>query len=206
MGKRTKFGKYSRRTSLDNNGAKLTPIIISIAVFVLLCVVISFVVGLLLGKKAESIGFVSDFEISEESYYSGDKLVSPVEAYYYEPGMKVGTYVSKGITDFSLCLRHSDGSLAFDTYSFASEGYEKIVFDESTSEPIIVEVSEKEYLESQIGRTVSVLFEQQESNGFIGHSKEYYNVFVEGQNLQNKVCNVLIKELNNDTLIGEIVE
>ena len=65
---------------------------------------------------------------------------------------------------------------------------------------------EKEYLESQIGRTVSVLFEQQESNGFIGHSKEYYNVFVEGKNLQNKVCNVLIKELNNDTLVGEIVE
>ena len=65
---------------------------------------------------------------------------------------------------------------------------------------------EKEYLESQIGRIASVLFEQQEGNGFIGHSKEYYNVFVEGHDLQNKVCNVLIKELNNETLIGEIVE
>ncbi|MBQ6933764.1 MAG: tRNA (N(6)-L-threonylcarbamoyladenosine(37)-C(2))-methylthiotransferase MtaB [Clostridia bacterium] len=65
---------------------------------------------------------------------------------------------------------------------------------------------EKEYLENQIGRTVSVLFEQQEGNGFIGHSKEYYNVFVEGENLQNKVCNVLIKKLNKDILIGEIIE
>ncbi|MBQ2911164.1 MAG: hypothetical protein IJE55_02630, partial [Clostridia bacterium] len=65
---------------------------------------------------------------------------------------------------------------------------------------------EKKYLENQIGRTASVLFEQQEGNGFIGHSKEYYNVFVEGENLQNKVCNVLIKKLNNDILIGEIIE
>ena len=64
---------------------------------------------------------------------------------------------------------------------------------------------EGEYLKKQIGRTVSVLFEQPEGNGFTGLSKEYCNVFAIGENLHNKVCDVLIKEMRDDILISEIL-
>lgn len=64
---------------------------------------------------------------------------------------------------------------------------------------------EKEYLNSKIGETLSVLFEQPDKDGFTGLSKEYCPVFAIGNNLHNKVCDVKITSVLNDTLIGEII-
>ncbi|MBR5265880.1 MAG: tRNA (N(6)-L-threonylcarbamoyladenosine(37)-C(2))-methylthiotransferase MtaB, partial [Clostridia bacterium] len=70
----------------------------------------------------------------------------------------------------------------------------------------VCERLEKEYLENQIGRTLSVLFEQPDGDGFTGLSKEYCSVFVNGENLHNKVHNVLINKVKDDMLIGEIIK
>lgn len=110
---RIKMNKYARRTSLNKQRSRILPLVALIAVFLVLCFVVSVVVGILLGRRAEGVEVRKDFDFPSEPYRSGDKMVSPVDAYAYELGANVSPYIVQGVTDLSVCLRHADGSLAY---------------------------------------------------------------------------------------------
>lgn len=69
------------------------------------------------------------------------------------------------------------------------------------------EMSEKEILSSYIGRTLSVLFEE-EKNGYMhGFSENYIPVFALGGNeLKEKIKNVKIERIDGLNAIGNIIE
>lgn len=59
---------------------------------------------------------------------------------------------------------------------------------------------------SQVGKTLSVLFEREKSPGiFEGHSKNYLLVSSNGEALRNRVCDVLIKGTDGAALFGDIL-
>ena len=62
----------------------------------------------------------------------------------------------------------------------------------------------REYLESFEGRTLKVLFEQEKDGVFEGYSTEYLPVFVKGEDLHNRICDVYITKAYSDKLSGEI--
>ena len=66
--------------------------------------------------------------------------------------------------------------------------------------------NEQDFLENYIGKTVEVLFEQNEDGYFKGHTTNYMLVKVKCESLENKLLNVKIKEIENLELIGEIVK
>ena len=61
------------------------------------------------------------------------------------------------------------------------------------------------YLQSKIGSTLSVLFEQPQQDGFTGLSKEYCSVFAKGESLHNQVHNVRITGVQEEHLVGELL-
>ncbi|MBE6915882.1 MAG: tRNA (N(6)-L-threonylcarbamoyladenosine(37)-C(2))-methylthiotransferase MtaB [Ruminococcaceae bacterium] len=63
------------------------------------------------------------------------------------------------------------------------------------------------YLQSLLGKTVSVLFEEEENGAWRGHSKEYILVEVKSEtSLKNQVLDVEILEiLGNESLIGRVI-
>ncbi len=64
---------------------------------------------------------------------------------------------------------------------------------------------EKEFLESQIGKTVNVLFEQKEGEFFGGYSENYSKVFVKSEKeLNNLILPVKIISAEKDYCFGEI--
>lgn len=114
MAKGGRYSKYSRRTVLSEKRSRTATVAVAIVAFVLLCVVISVVIGILLGDKADEYNDRKTvFELSGEDYYSGDKLVKSVDAYAYQFGADAKSYIGSGIADLSVCLRGSDGSLTY---------------------------------------------------------------------------------------------
>jgi hypothetical protein len=113
MARGVRTGRYSRRSLYSGGRARWILIAIAAAVFVLLSLVISVVVGISLGKRAEKYPSLPKYDLSVEEYYSSDKKVGAVDAYAFSPTANVNSYIVKGITDFSLYLRTSDGELAF---------------------------------------------------------------------------------------------
>lgn len=71
----------------------------------------------------------------------------------------------------------------------------------------IEEEIRQEFLQKQIGKTLSVLFEtKSDMEGFMsGYSGNYLRVNVEEDVSDNEIKNVLITEVKNDELIGKIV-
>ncbi len=65
----------------------------------------------------------------------------------------------------------------------------------------------KNFLEKQVGKTLSVLFEtKSDMEGFMsGYSTNYLRVNVKNDVEDNEIRDVLIKEVKNDELIGELV-
>jgi threonylcarbamoyladenosine tRNA methylthiotransferase MtaB len=62
------------------------------------------------------------------------------------------------------------------------------------------------FLTSQEGKTLEVLFEQSDNEGFwTGHSSNYCLVKASGDSLKNKVCKVQITGRENGVLIGTIL-
>ena len=122
MTRRRRRSKYSRRTLLNRDRSRVWVYIMAIAAFVALCLIISVGVGLLLGKKAGEHSPRYDF--NSKTYYSGDKLVKPVDAHPYTFGDYAGLLTGVGITDFSVCLRSSDGAITYDTEYDVSFGEE----------------------------------------------------------------------------------
>lgn len=113
MARGMRIGRYSRRLSYVGGRSRVMLIVIAAVVFVLLSLVISIVVGIALGKRAEKFDSMPEYDLSVEEYYSGDKKVGAVDAYVFSADANVNSYIVKGITDFSVCLRSGDGELAF---------------------------------------------------------------------------------------------
>ena len=61
------------------------------------------------------------------------------------------------------------------------------------------------YKASCVGKTLSVLFETEKDGYFYGHGGNYVLVRAKGENLHNRVHNVLITKAYNDFIEGEII-
>ncbi len=114
MAKR-RIKKYSRRRSSSPYKRSAAPIIITVIAFILLSVVISTVIGIALGRRAEKVDTDKRFDFERVDYDSNGKNVSAVEAYHFPYGAKPYDYVYQDITDLSVCVAHKDGKL---DYSF----------------------------------------------------------------------------------------
>ena len=68
----------------------------------------------------------------------------------------------------------------------------------------IAEMSERAYLQKQIGTVQRVLWEQIEDGYFAGHAPNYVKVYAKGENLHNTVTDCRITALFRDGVLGEI--
>ena len=64
--------------------------------------------------------------------------------------------------------------------------------------------NEKKYNIEYNGKVVEVLFEEKDGDLYKGHTKNYIQVFAKGENLENVICNVLVKENKGNDLFGEL--
>ena len=64
----------------------------------------------------------------------------------------------------------------------------------------------KAYLESMVGTTQEVLFEEPSGECFTGHAPNYVRIYAHGEDLHNQVRLVRITGVHKDGLFGEIVE
>ena len=62
-----------------------------------------------------------------------------------------------------------------------------------------------EYLQRQVGRTLSVLFEQEENGVWSGHAGNYVLVRARGEKLRNAILNVQITACEDGALWGNIL-
>lgn len=63
-----------------------------------------------------------------------------------------------------------------------------------------------DYLKKQKGKTLNVLFEQEENGEFIGHTEDFCPVYVKtGKDLKNKILPVKILDYENNRLFGELL-
>ncbi|MBQ7331126.1 MAG: tRNA (N(6)-L-threonylcarbamoyladenosine(37)-C(2))-methylthiotransferase MtaB [Oscillospiraceae bacterium] len=62
------------------------------------------------------------------------------------------------------------------------------------------------YRQSQAGKVLEVLFEEESKGFFAGHAPNYVKVYVRGENLHNRVLPVLITEVYRDGVLGQIQE
>lgn len=71
----------------------------------------------------------------------------------------------------------------------------------------IEQVNKREFLEKQMGKTLSVLFESKsDMDGYkSGYSTNYLRVNVKDEIKDNEIRNCLITEIKNDELVGELV-
>lgn len=68
------------------------------------------------------------------------------------------------------------------------------------------DANEYDYNKKYINKQVSVLFEERDGEYFKGHTANYLYVYVKTkENLENVVKNVVIKSVDNNEIIGEIV-
>lgn len=69
----------------------------------------------------------------------------------------------------------------------------------------VVAETRRRFLESMIGKTLSVLFETQEGECWQGHSDNYLEVRAEGENLRGTVHNVRIDAVSEGILVGNVI-
>ena len=69
----------------------------------------------------------------------------------------------------------------------------------------IAEQMSREYRESLIGTTQTVLFEDREGEYFTGHTPNYIKVYAQGENLHNQIRQVTITEVFHDDVVGTIL-
>ena len=69
----------------------------------------------------------------------------------------------------------------------------------------IAEQMSREYRESLIGTTQTVLFEDREGEYFTGHTPNYIKVYAQGENLHNEIRQVTIREVFKDGVLGTIL-
>ncbi len=69
----------------------------------------------------------------------------------------------------------------------------------------VAEQMSREYRESLIGTTQTVLFEDREGDYFTGHTPNYIKVYAQGENLHNEIRQVTIREVFKDGVVGTIL-
>ena len=77
--------------------------------------------------------------------------------------------------------------------------------DRSRRAIAIAEQMSREYRESLIGTTQTVLFEDREGEYFTGHTPNYIKVYAQGENLHNEIRQVTIREVFKDGVLGTIL-
>ena len=77
--------------------------------------------------------------------------------------------------------------------------------DRSRRAIAVAEQMSREYRESLIGTTQSVLFEDREGEYFTGHTPNYIKVYAQGENLHNEIRQVTITEVFHDGVVGTIL-
>lgn len=97
---------------------------IAVVAFLLLCFAISIPIGIALGQRADEVDETPNLDLGFEDYYSGDKTVRAVDARTYQLGFGVSPYVSIGVDELSLCLKDSDGFIAYNSQVTVSFGEE----------------------------------------------------------------------------------
>ena len=63
----------------------------------------------------------------------------------------------------------------------------------------------EQYRRSLVGTVQQVLFEEPEGQWYTGHTPNYVKVYVDGQQLHNRICDVQITDLHPEGLIGRLV-
>jgi len=63
----------------------------------------------------------------------------------------------------------------------------------------------KNFRQSQVGKTVDVLFEQEKDGFMIGHSSNYLEVKIKEKTERNTIKKVIITSTKNESLLGEII-
>ena len=66
-------------------------------------------------------------------------------------------------------------------------------------------VLQEQYLDSLVGQTVPVLFEQPRDGGFVGHCPQYAEVWAAGAGLHNEIRNVNLLAREGELLKGELI-
>ena len=64
------------------------------------------------------------------------------------------------------------------------------------------DANKQKYNSEYVGKTVEVLFEEKDGEFYKGHTKNYIQVFAKGEELDNKIKNVVVIESNGEYLIG----
>ena len=77
--------------------------------------------------------------------------------------------------------------------------------DRSRRAIAVAEQMSREYRESLIGTTQTVLFEDREGEYFTGHTPNYIKVYAQGENLHNEIRQVTIREVFKDGVLGTIL-
>ena len=68
----------------------------------------------------------------------------------------------------------------------------------------LAEEMSRAYREGFIGRTLEVLFEEQEGEFYTGHAPNYIKVYARGENLHNEIRTVTVLEVYRDGVIGRL--
>ena len=70
----------------------------------------------------------------------------------------------------------------------------------------VAEEMSRVYRERLLGTDLDVLFEERDGAYYTGHAPNYVKVYVQGENLHNEIRKVLVKEVFQDGVLGEILE
>ncbi len=118
---RHRIKKYSRRTRSQYKKSR-APIVLAVLAFLILSVLLSVLVGISLGKRAEENEKKPYIDLERQDYESNGKTVSAAEAYHFSKNSSAYDYADQEIFDLSVCIRHADGRLdyLFDTSALAS--------------------------------------------------------------------------------------
>ncbi len=72
---------------------------------------------------------------------------------------------------------------------------------------ILIELSDKNeqmYNSKYVGKVIEVLFEEKDGEYYKGHTKNYIEVWSTGENLENCIAKVKVKEYNGKVIIGNL--
>lgn len=115
---------YAKRSRVAGKSSRKPAAILCVVIFLVLCVSVSVIIGVLLGRKADEVNARPKFEFEKIKYQSGAKSVMSIEGYHFAKGASASDYYAQGIEHFSFCLRHDDGTL-----DYSSEVAETLGFD-----------------------------------------------------------------------------
>ena len=137
MALNSKNVRYTRRAEGSIRRSERLTVIIIVAVFLVLCAIVSVIVGITLGERADKYQSTSKYEFSGESYVSGSKTVKSVDAFAYSLGADAKGYIGRGISDFSICLRDMEGAFTYDSALLFNAG----VIQNETGVDLVEEMS-----------------------------------------------------------------